>query len=181
MFLFFCAFRFKLLKFLYHEQVETDKHSSIQRGGLTITHDRLRCGYIENSYIVLSPKRENAGLAYLTLSFNKLVYSYAYGVAVWSALVSEGLSPSTCTAKVESLDANGVWREDLDLLNDVVLSSRTQQIDKYCVFCGEGIYGLRFIVTAPAIGNNNKGRICIDRILLNTNPDNPYFISYLYE
>ena len=153
----------------------------IKQSELTITHDRLRCGYIENSYIVLSPKRENAGLAYLTLSFDKPVYSYAYGVAVWSTLVSEGLSPSTCTAKVESLDANGVWREDLDLLNDVVLSSRTQQIDKYCVFCSEGIYGLRFVVTAPAVGKNNKGRICIDNILLNTNPNNPYFISYLYD
>ncbi len=152
----------------------------IQRSTLTITHDRLRCGYIENSYIVLSPKRENAGLAYLTLYFDKPVYSYAYGVAVWSTLVSEGLSPSTCTAKVESLDGDGVWREDLDLLNDVVLSSRTQQIDKYCVFCSEGIYGLRFVVTAPAVGKNNKGRICIDKILLNTDPDNPYFISYLY-
>lgn len=152
----------------------------VQRGALTITHDRLRCGYIENSYIVLSPKRENAGLAYLTLNFDKPVYSYAFGVAVWSTLVSEGLSPSTCTAKIEALDANGVWREELDLLNDVTLSSRTQQIDKYCTFCSDGIYGLRFIVTAPAVGNNNRGRICIDKILLNTNPDDPYFIDYLY-
>lgn len=151
----------------------------LTRGALTITHDRLRCGYIENSYIVLSPKRENAGLAYLTLNFDKPVYSYAFGVAVWSTLVSEGLSPSTCTAKIEALDANGVWREELDLLNDVTLSSRTQQIDKYCTFCSQGIYGLRFIVTAPAVGNN-RGRICIDKILLNTNPDNPYFIDYLY-
>lgn len=152
----------------------------LTRGALTITHDRLRCGYIENSYIVLSPKRKNAGLAYLTLNFDKPVYSYAFGVAVWSTLVSEGLSSSTCTAKIEALDANGVWREELDLLNDVTLSSRTQQIDKYCTFCSQGIYGLRFIVTAPAVGNNNRGRICIDKILLNTNPDDPYFIDYLY-
>ena len=31
---------------------------------------RLRCGYIEEEYIVLSPRRKDAGNAYLIYSFN---------------------------------------------------------------------------------------------------------------
>lgn len=147
--------------------------------GMTIVHDRLRCGFIENSYVILSPRRENAGLAYLTMSFSEPVYSYMFGVTLWSN--SEGLSPVDCTAVVETMDSNGNWSEDLDLLNDITLSIRTQQIDRYETAHYEGIYGLRFVVTSPAVGTRNKGRICLDDIVLNTDPNDLWFISTFYE
>ena len=147
--------------------------------GITITHDRLRCGFIENSYVILSPKRENAGLAYLTMTFSSPIYSYMFGVTLWSN--SEGLSPNNCTAIVETMNDSGYWSEDLDLLNDITLSIRTQQIDRYEIAHSEGIYGLRFVVTSPATGTTNKGRICLDDIVLNSNPNDLWFISTFYE
>ena len=147
--------------------------------GITITHNRLRCGYIENSYVVLSPKRQNAGYAYLTMTFSQPIYSYMFGVCLWSN--SEGLNPSNCTAVVESMDAGGHWTEDLDLLNDITLSTRAQQIDRYEIATPTGIYGLRFVVSSPATGTTNKGRICLDDIVLNNNINDIFFISTFYE
>ena len=147
--------------------------------GITITHSRLRCAYIEDSYVVLSPKRQNAGYAYLTMTFSEPIYSYMFGVCLWSN--NEGLNPNNCTAVVESMDAGGHWTEDLDLLNDITLSTRAQQIDRYEIATPTGIYGLRFVITSPATGTTNKGRICLDDIVLNNNLNDLWFISTFYE
>lgn len=155
--------------------------TTITDHGLTITTERLRCGYIENSYVILSPKRENAGLAYLELTFDQPVYSYMFGITLWSN--NEGLNSSTCTAVVEVMDENGNWAVDFDLFNDLPngFSVRTQQVDRYEVAHPEGIYGIRFVMTAPATGDRNKGRLCIDDIVLNTDPNDLWFISTFYE
>ena len=149
--------------------------------GLTITHDRLRCGYIENSYVVLSPRRENAGLAYLTMKFDQPVYSYMFGITLWST--SEGLNSYDSTAVVESMDEHGTWHEDMNLMTDLPngFSIRTQQIDRYETAHTEGIYGLRFVLTSSAIGTRNKGRLCLDDLVLNTDPNDLWFISTFYE
>lgn len=153
----------------------------ITRNGLTITHDRLRCGYIENSYVILSPRRENAGTAYLTMEFDSPVYSYMFGITLWSS--SEYLNSYDSTAVVEYMDENNTWHEDLNLMNDLPngFSIRTQQIDRYEIAHVEGIYGLRFVVTSSAVGSKNKGRLCLDDIVLNTNQNDLWFISTFYE
>lgn len=60
------------------------KYTTASENGLTINTERLRCGYIENSYIVLSPRRENAGEAYFEMNFNRTIYSFAYKACLWS-------------------------------------------------------------------------------------------------
>lgn len=146
--------------------------------GLTITHDRLRCGYIENSYVVLSPRRQNAGLAYLTMSFDIPVYSYLFSTALWSS--NEGLSASDSTAVIEVMDEYGNWAEDFDLLNDVNLPIRTQNFYRCAVYHHEGIYGLRFVLTSQAVGNNNKGRLCLDDFVFSIDPNDMYFTNTNY-
>lgn len=167
----------------YFFTTNKDKQTSvpITDHGLTITHDRLRCGYIEDSYVILSPKRENAGEAYLEMQFNKPVYSYMFGITLWSS--KEGLSSANCTAIVEVMDSNGKWHTDMDLFEDLPngFSIRTQQVDRYETVCEKGIYGLKFHMTAPATGDRNKGRLCIDDIVLNTDPNDLWFISTFYE
>jgi len=154
--------------------------TTISDHNLFISTERLRCGYIENSYVVLSPKRENAGKAYLELRFDKPVYSYMFGIALWSK--NEGLDNATCTAIVESMDIKENWKEDFDLLNDLPngFSIKSDHIDRYETLHKEGIYGLRFTLTSPATGNRNKGRVCIDDLVFNLDKDDLNFISTSY-
>lgn len=51
------------------------KEKNIDADGVHISSSRLRCGYIEEKYINLSPDRINAGEAYLELHFDSYVYS----------------------------------------------------------------------------------------------------------
>lgn len=153
--------------------------TTIYKNGLTITTNRLRCGYIEDSYVVLSPRRQNAGKAYLELTFDKPVYSYLFGITLWSK--NEGINDDY-TAVIEELDSEGNWHVSWDLMNDLPngFSTKDQQVDRYESICSEGIYGLRFVVTSPAVGDRNKGRLCIEDIVLNTDPNDLYFITKYY-
>ncbi len=167
-------------QYFFESNKEGHTSTTITDHGLTITTNRLRCGYIENSYVVLSPKRQNAGVAYLEMTFDQPVYSYMFGITLWSN--NEGLSSADCTAVVEVMDADGDWSLDWDLFRDLPngFSVRTQQIDRYETACRKGIYGIRFVMTAPATGDRNKGRLCIDDIVLNTDPNDLWFISTFY-
>jgi hypothetical protein len=168
-------------QYFFESNKEGHTTTTITDHGLTINTNRLRCGYIENSYVILSPKRENAGKAYLELYFDKPVYSYMFGITLWSN--KEGLSSADCTAVVEVMDANGNWSIDMDLFRDLPngVSIKTQQIDRYEIACRNGIYGLRFVMTSPATGDRNKGRLCLDDIVLNTDPNDLWFISTFYD
>lgn len=144
--------------------------------GLNITTKRLRCGYIENSYVILSPRRENAGSAYFEMSFDNPVYAFMYGICLWSG--SEYLDG---TAIIEVKDANGIWTQKVDILMENTLNTRTKGLNRYIVECPMGIYGIRFSATATATGDNNKGRLCIDDLVFC--PDHNYtpFITTKYE
>ena len=168
-------------QYFFETNKENQTSTPITDHGLTITHDRLRCGYIENSYVILSPRRQGAGRAYFTMDFSQAVYSYMFGITLWSD--SEYLSTNDSTAVVEWKDQNGVWHEDMDLLSDPPngLSTRDQQVDRYQFAHTEGIYGLRFVATSSAIGDRNKGRLCLDDIVLNTNANDLWFISKFYQ
>ena len=144
--------------------------------GLTITTDRLRCGYIENSYIVLSPRRENAGRAYFEMNFDKPVYSFMYRACMWSS--SENLDG---IAIIQVKDAYGNWTT----LKDIPIASlKTKEngLTQFIEQTPQGIYGLRFETTATATGTRNKGRLCIDDIVFSTTSGttNNTYVSYNY-
>ena len=150
------------------------RFSTFTKDGLTITTERLRCGYIENSYVNLSPRRENAGYAYLKMEFNKPVYSLLYSVGLWSS--SESLD-GTATLFVK--DANDNWSKLEDLLS-LQLNTKEQGLNRYSHYFTNGIYGLRFECTSTATGTRNKGRLSIDDIVFGTKSgvsENNYYIT----
>lgn len=154
------------------------RETNIIMKNLNITSQRLRCGYIEEQYVNLSPRREGAGKAYLRLTWDKPVYSYMFGASYWSS--SESLDGD---AVVRILDRNGAWQSvsssDFNL-KTLGLSTTRSNIKRFVAKHSEGIYGLEFYCTASAIGDRNKGRICIDDIVLNTDPYDLDFISTSY-
>ena len=156
------------------DDINNIRFSTFTKNGLTITTERLRCGYIENSYINLSPRREDAGYAYFEMNFSKPIYSVLYTVGLWSS--SENLDG---TAVLMVKDANGNWSELKDLLSSQ-LNTKEQGLNRYSNYFPNGIYGLRFECTSTAIGSRNKGRLSIDDIVLGTKSgtsENNYYIT----
>lgn len=150
------------------------KNTVITMNDLTITTNRLRCGYIENSYIVLSPRRENAGRAFFEMEFDVPVYSFMYRACMWSN--SENLDG---IAIIQVKDEHGNWTtlKDIPISS---LSSKENGLKQFIESTPNGIYGLRFETTATAVGTRNKGRLCIDDIVFNTSNLNFDYVDFDY-
>lgn len=142
----------------------------IQQGNYTIGTTRLRCGYIEQEYIVLSPRRENAGKAYLIYNFDCKVYRIDVDLTMWSS--SENLDKTHDTAKLQYKVGYGSWKDSLDLLNDISLSTNRINPEHYTVVLPEGVTSIRFYVESSAVGSRNKGRICIGDMDIYLSGDN---------
>ncbi len=125
---------------------------------------RLRCGYIEGQYIVLSPRKQDAGTAYLHFQFYKTVKQIIADLALWSD--SEYLTATDCEAMIQYKDRNGNWVTLLDLLNDVTLTTDRNFPSTYVINFPENVREFRFYTTSALIGNRNKGRICIGKLLI---------------
>lgn len=142
----------------------------IQLADLTITTSRKRCGYIENQYVNLSPRKQGQGEAYLTYHFDKLVYRFDINLSFWSD--SEYLDSSDSTAYLQYKDENGDWVIALDLLKDITLSTDRTNQDTYSVMFGAGTTDVRIIIETRPIGTANKGRISVGNIVIYVIDDN---------
>ncbi|MGM9813536.1 MAG: hypothetical protein ACI32C_01295 [Candidatus Enteromonas sp.] len=160
---------------------EEYKETILSVKGLTIIARRLRCGYIENQYINLSPRRQGAGEAYLMLTWDKPVYSYMFGASFWSN--GEILNGAAyVSVKHSPLDENS-WSSEADAdfnLKEIGLSTTRANIKRFAAKHVVPIYGVKFYASADAVGDRNKGRICLDDIVLNQNPLVLDFISTGY-
>lgn len=137
-------------------------YTTITQNGLTINTERLRCGYIEDLYIVLSPRREDAGRSYFEMNFDKPIYSFMYRACMWSG--SENLDG---IAIIQIKDIYGSWTTLKDIpINS--LKSKENGLTQFVEQTPNGIYGLRFETTATATGDRNKGRLCLDDIVFST-------------
>lgn len=150
----------------YYFQDEIDKNINYRYSIYTtdyfeIKTDRLRCGYIENSYINLSPRRNNAGTSYFEMNFNVPIYSFMYGICLWSN--NEKIDGD---ASLLYKDSSGNWIKLTNLLNDIKLTSKEEGIKRYCNYFSDPIFGFRFEASSSAIGTRNKGRLCIEDIVL---------------
>lgn len=159
----------------YYFLNEGIRTTTLTKGDLTVTTSRLRCGYIQNSYVVLSPRRANAGRAYFEMNFSQPIIAFSYSVCLWSA--NENLDGS---AILQIKNSNGNWVTIQNLL-DLNLTTKEQGIKRYKymnyslsmvnlipTYEIDRIYGIRFETTATAVGSNNKGRLCIDDLVFNT-------------
>lgn len=130
---------------------------------LTININRLRVGYIEEEYINLSPKRENAGEAYFELNFSKPVRKFSINLSYWQ--IMDVLSCLDSTAVLE-VKRDNVWYFEEDLLTLNLSTDRTKQDEFIYSYVGEEIDGLAIRMTSPATGDRNLGRISIGNLIL---------------
>lgn len=73
-------------------------------------------------------------------------------------------------AHIKYLNASGEWVVSQNLM-EIKLKTRTNIPDRYSIYDMSGIYGMRFEATSSATVNRNKGRICIDDIVLGLSSD----------
>lgn len=147
-------------------------YTTITQNGLTIETERLRCGYIEESYIVLSPRREGAGKSYFEMNFDKPVYSFAYRACMWSA--SENLD-GEATIWIKNSQGNRNTLGDIPISS---LKTKDKGLTLFSEMTLSGVYGLRFETNSTATGDRNKGRFCLGDIIFTTSLTtalSPYF------
>lgn len=151
-------------RYFYTEKtVEHEFYNSIVSE--LFTTKRLRCGYIEEEYIVLSPRKSDAGTAYLEFDFYKNLYQVTVDLAFWSA--NEYLTTSDSQALIQYKDENNNWVTILDLLNDIELPTDRTEPKTYTISFPNysEIKVFRFYITTGQVGTRNKGRICIGKLM----------------
>ena len=139
----------------YYTSVSKD----IVQGDYTIATSRLRCGYIENEYIVLSARRDNGQTAYLEYSFDVNVYRIDVDLTMWSN--NEFINKYNAEAYIQYKNSAGQWVTVLDLLNDITLSTDRTAPVNYTIVFPEATSEFRFYTTSQFGNDRNKGRICI--------------------
>lgn len=147
----------------FQSQYFYDERTAVFNDGITrITTTRLRCGYIENQYIVLSPARENAGVAYLAYAFDSEIYKIEIGLGLWSN--NEFLTSANGSAEIQTKDSSGNWVKYLDLLSDLSLSTDRSSLPTYHFSFKNSVREFRFFMTSTHLGDRNKGRLCIGNL-----------------
>lgn len=152
-------------RYYYQDEIEADesvRYSTLEKGGMTISTDRLRCGYIRKSYLVLSPRKEGAGEAYFEMTFGQAVYSVQWSLCLWGG--DEMLDGHV---GIEARYVGGGWSEIADLTDDVkYLPLRGEGIHRSFYYFPSGCSGIRVTAKASAEGSSNKGRLCMDDFVL---------------
>lgn len=132
--------------------------------GHTLTTTRLRCGYIENQYVNLSPRKQNCGTAYIEYAFDTDIYRVDVNLSFWSA--REYLSSSDSTATIDYWDEEAEkWVSVVNLLDGTLPTDRTQQ-KTYTAIFPKGATQFRIYSSTRTIGTDNKGRISIGNMYL---------------
>lgn len=137
---------------------------------VTIETRRLRTGYIEEEYIVLSPRRQNAGYAYFDMYFPTPIIAIDLDICLWSN--NEYLDPNSCSANLSKMTSYNDYINYYDLLNEYSLSTNRANPNRLRFNFNNQASGIRFSVQAPAVGDRNKGRLCIGNMhILFANPN----------
>lgn len=132
---------------------------SVTQGSISFNTKRLRCGYIHDEFINLSPRRLGAGLAYLEFEFSINIYAIDLDISMWSN--SEMTSAANSTAYIQYKDLSGNYHNLIDLYNDITLSKDRTNQDHLVFTFPELTTSFRFYTTSDAVGDRNKGRISI--------------------
>ena len=115
---------------------------------------RLRCGYIENQFLVLSANRVGAGRAYLEMNFDIEIKAMNFDISLWSSRENRW-----DYIKLFRKDENGEWQEHLDIRS--ISGMKDYPNNRYISF-PDGTTGIKFeVYTAVAESETNKGRVVI--------------------
>lgn len=152
-------------QYFYQEKIK-----DVTVNNLTFQTQRLRTGYIEKEVINLSPRRENAGLAYLRFNFSTYVRKIMVNLSMWSA--TEKMYASDSSILLQYLDPiKGIWVTYYDLLNEVNLSTNRYKQEQYIVNFPNLTKSFRFYSTSAALGDRNKGRLSIGDMIVEYAPN----------
>lgn len=147
----------------FKEKYESEpiKTSHITPKGLHFTTNRLRCGIIDKSYLVLSAKRKDAGLSYIEYEFNKVINTVGFDMAIWS---NEEYLNQDSSISFDYKASNGKWRR-AEYIDIAELSKAKESLDRFYIDFPEDAYGFRFVVRTNAVNyEKNKGRVVIGDI-----------------
>lgn len=135
------------------------------RNGQSLSTNRLRCSYIENQYLVLSPNRTNAVLAYLDINFPHNIARLSVDLSMWSS--NEGASQEKIILQYFKND---------NFINHVILNQTvdlpfTKDYPKNFIFLfPKTTNRIRFYaVHNSPVGNNNKGRVTLENFIVSFN------------
>lgn len=132
--------------------------------GFTFGTSRLRCGYIENQYLVLSANRSGAGRASLEMNFDINVKAINFDLSLWSGL--ESLTGQNDYVKLFYLDSENQWQEQMQFsVNN--LSTLKQYPDNFYTQFPIATNGIKFeVFKENPTGDRNKGRVVIGNMNL---------------
>ncbi len=153
----------KLKDYGFKEKYEFDPITTQHKTehGLEFSANRLRCGVIDKSYLSLSAKRKDAGLAYIEYEFSKIIYTVEFNLAIWS---EEEYLNKESSISFDYKDMEGKWRRCMNF--DIAkLSKSKDKLDNFYVEFPEDAYGFRFVVRTNDVNyEKNKGRVVIGDI-----------------
>lgn len=127
--------------------------------GRMIYTNRLRCSYIENQYLVLSPNRAGAGTAYLDILLPHSASKITFDASMWSSL--EGAIYENFKIQYYK---NDQWYDHVTFdLNE--FSTLKDYPNTYSVLLPKDVLQFRFYAEhSNPTGDRNKGRIVLDNI-----------------
>ena len=149
----------------YYFENEGIKETKFTLENFEVDTSRLRCGFIENEVINLSPNRLDAGEAYFEMKFNKYIKQMDVDISFWSdeEYLNKFLGDY---AYIQIKDKLGVWQNEIDLLDYGISTDRYNQT-KISISIPQCTKSIRFIahVEIP-LSARNKGRISIGNMKL---------------
>lgn len=148
---------------------ETRKKVSF--GSLSFTTNRLRCGYIENQFINLSPRKNGFNTAYIEYEFINPIISMDINISFWSD-DERYEHPNNAYAFIQYKNLyTDNWIDKCDLLNDISLSTDRNNQSKLHFdfpFKSREIRIIARFDTIFGLNDRNKGRISIGNITISS-------------
>lgn len=166
------------------EETSTTFVSHTTSNGFTFKTRRYRVGYINNEYIVMSPKRKGFFEAYIEYAFTYGITRIDVSLSYWRDKTFEGINQSNGEAYIQYLYVNQ-YINVFDLLDpsNSMPENRNEQ-KTYIIEFPSPVYRIRFYSSMFKLGtnNSNRGRICIGNIAFyedtSTMPLSGYELDY---
>lgn len=132
--------------------------------GMVFETERLRASFIENQYLVLSPKRSGAGVAYIDIVFTHKIPKLSFTASMWSEM-EDALNERFIIQYYE----NNKWIDHVEI-DPSDLSVLKDYPDNFTVLFPKDTTWIRFYSThSNPSGSRNKGRICLDNFVAEYN------------
>lgn len=138
--------------------------SSLNIGENKIVTNRLRCGYIENEYVNLSPRKEGFDTAYIEYNFTNPVKKIEINLSYWSNDERYGASNiAQVTFDYKNLTSDK-WKNKYDFLEASDLPTNRNKLKLYTFEFEKGTKNVRLYTHFSYMSgkiDRNKGRISI--------------------